>query len=374
MADNLIHISSNIQINHVTPQKVLQNGSQVLVRILGDLGNNRYESSIAGVRTNIFSEKTLQKGTVFKANIIKQNGVITVVPQKEASVKNPVTITKILQTNQNSSMLELIQSQSLANFIKSMGMIPDNLSNTILLQMKNLGLKFNGTLVNKIHDIAAKYPGKEKLAVELIMDFLQKGMEFDADAIADVLLSLEDDFEKDGKKQNKSDFYQNNKIEKNQLTDEINVKTLKAFFNSLLENEDNPIGLITIANNLGTKKDISGYGSWLIFPFDITENNIKISSGIFRILLSDEKKIIKFCIEHNINEKEQIFVLNFENNHCKALLVNSTESEKQTSIIERLKQKLLQSGFDIEVKWEDAEKIQGNCYGMEDFFQVDGEV
>ena len=55
-------------------------------------------------------------------------------------------------------------------------------------------------------------------------------------------------------------------------------------------------------------------------------------------------------------------------------MVNSTESEKQTSIIERLKQKLLQSGFDIEVKWEDAEKIQGNCYGMEDFFQVDGEV
>ena len=171
MADNLIHINNNIQINHVTPQKVLQNGSQVLVRILGDLGNNRYESSIAGVRTNIFSEKTLQKGTVFKANIIRQNGVITVVPQKEASVKNPVTITKILQTNQNSSMLELIQSQSLANFIKSMGMIPDNLSNTILLQMKNLGLKFNGTLMNKIHDIAAKYPEKEKLAVELIMDY-----------------------------------------------------------------------------------------------------------------------------------------------------------------------------------------------------------
>ena len=374
MADNLIHINNNIQINHVTPQKVLQNGSQVLVRILGDLGNNRYESSIAGVRTNIFSEKTLQKGTVFKANIIRQNGVITVVPQKEASVKNPVTITKILQTNQNNSMLELIQSQSLANFIKSMGMIPDNLSNTILLQMKNLGLKFNGTLMNKIHDIAAKYPGKEKLAVELIMDFLQKGMEFDADAIADVFLSLEDDFEKDGKKQNKSDFNQNNKIEKNQLTDGINVKTLKAFFNSLLENEDNPIGLITIANNLGTKKDISGYGSWLIFPFEITENNTKISSGIFRILLSDEKKIIKFCIEHNINEKKQIFVLNFENNHCKSLLVNSTECEKQTSIIERLKQKFLQSGFDIEVKWEDAEKIQGNCYGMEDFFQVDGEV
>ena len=96
MADNLIHINNNIQINHVTHQKVLQNGSQVLVRILGDLGNNRYESSIAGVRTNIFSEKTLQKGTVFKANIIRQNGVITVVPQKEASVTNTVTITKIL--------------------------------------------------------------------------------------------------------------------------------------------------------------------------------------------------------------------------------------------------------------------------------------
>ena len=77
---------------------------------------------------------------------------------------------------------------------------------------------------------------------------------------------------------------------------------------------------------------------------------------------------------YNINEKEQIFVLNFENNHCKSLLVNSTESEKQNSIIERLKQKFLQNGFDIEVKWEDAEKIQGNCYGMEDFFQVDGEV
>lgn len=378
MADNLIHINNNYQINHVTPQKVLQNGSQVLVRILGDLGNNRYESSIAGVRTNIFSEKPLQKGTIFKANVVKQNGVITVVPQKESSVKNPVTITKILQANQNSTMTEMVQSQSLADFIKSMGMIPDNISNTILLQMKNLGLKFNSILMNKIHDIAMKYPGKEKLAIELIMNFLQKGMEFDADAIAEVLMSLDDDFEKDSDDNNSSLEDKVNVIKQNQ--NEFSINHIKEFFSSLLQNEEKPVGLITIANNLGTKKDINGYGSWIIFPFEIREKEVKVSSGIFRILLSNEKKIIRFCIEHKVDENTQFFVLNFENNHCKLVYVNTakydkyTEMENQNRVVKKLREKFKNNGFDIEVKWETSEKLQGNCYGMEEFFQIDGEI
>lgn len=360
-----LHLNQNINIQKQVTPKVLKDGAQVLVRIIKDLGGNKYEGSVAGVRVNLLTDKQYKTGEVFKANIFTKDGVLKVVPQKEAEIKNEVTVTKIQSQIINSEAMETVSSPALAQFITSMGMIPDNLSNVILLQMKNLGLKFNSVLMNKIHDIAAKYPGKEKLAVELIMNFLQKGMEFDPDAIADLLLSLDNDT-------SDSKDYETKNFEKSEKF--INPADFKNFFQTLLKNSENPVGILTIGNNLGSKKDINGYGSWIFLPYEIVEGEEKLSSGIFRLLLSKEKKIIKFCIEHNQQENQQFFVLEFDNNKCKSLLVNTSELEKKEDLLLDLQKKFDAAGFAVQVKWEDFDRIQGNGFAEEEFFQVDGEV
>lgn len=374
MNTNTIFVNNNSSINQTVNAKVLRDGTQVLVRILGTLGKNKYEGSVAGVRVQITSNKVYNKGDVFKANIFNKNGILNLVPKNDTAGKTPLTITKIQQFTQNFQMLDLVQSETLANFIKSMGMIPDNLSNMILLQMKNLGLSFNSELMNKIHNIAAKYPGKEKLAVEMLMNFLQKGMTFDADIIEELLSSLEED----GEYEDKKDVYIN-QVEKEDIEAPFSAAEIKAFFENLINFEsENKTGILSIANNLGSKKDIAGYGSWIFLPFEITEKNEKVSGGYFRLLLSKEKKLIKFCIEHNKKNTQQLLVLEFKNNRCSKIKLNQNEDDAELNsekLVQKLKDRLIDAGFnEIEVSWEHKEKLSGNCFGMEDFFMVDGEV
>lgn len=354
--------------NKNTTDKVIKEGSQVLVRILKDLGNNKFKGTVAGARVTIHSNKAFKSGEVFKANITYKNGIPKLIPQKSENINNSFTITKLPQIENSNQILEIVQNQNLSQYISQMGMIPDNLSNVILLQMKTLGLKFNAELMNKIHDIAAKYPGKEKLAVELMMNFLQKGIDFDPKVLDDLLDDSEDDFISD-----ESDY----QISKKQI-DFFSNNLIKNFFLQLLKDEDNEnIGILSVANTLGAKKDINGFGSWFLFPFEIVEKNKKISEGIFRLLLSNEKKLIKFCIEHNEETKKQLFVLNFSAGKCTSIQVNQTNDEvefEKEQLLQKIKNKLSEKKLLIDVIWDSKDRLENNTFGMEEFYMIDGEV
>ena len=63
--------------------KGLQNGSQVLVRIIADKGGGKYEGSVAGARITINSKTAMTPGTSFRATISTQNGQILLYPVNE---------------------------------------------------------------------------------------------------------------------------------------------------------------------------------------------------------------------------------------------------------------------------------------------------
>lgn len=380
MNNNTVNLINALNIQKNESVKTLKDGSQVLVRIIEKLGSGAYKASVAGVRVNLTSENALHAGQVFKANIYKSANTLKIVPQKEEN-QNSVLSIKTINQNINNNLTSLVSSSQLANFISSLGLVPDNLSNIILLQMKNLGLKYDTNLMNKIHDLALKYKGKEKLAVELIMSFLQKGISFDTDEIENILLSLENE------NLEESDAELNNLIKNQNIENQnhqFSTEDIKNFFLSLLNesNAENNVGLLTISNHLLSKKDINGFGSWIFFPFNVTKNNIVTSSGIFRILLSKEKKIIKFCIEHNNfvlhDDREEenskdLFVLEFENNVCKRVLLHCDDEKRNEILLKDIKQRFLDAKINVSVMLEKKEKLLQNGFLDNEFVIIDGE-
>lgn len=375
MNPHAVESSVKLHNSHVIP-KNLKDGSQVLVRIIQNLGNNKYLGSVAGVRSNIYSDKNYVPGDTFKANVSVKDGVIILKQKDESQITFEAKV--ILENISQSSIenpLENVSSQALFNFIKNMGMVPDNLSNMILQQMKNLGLKFNVNLMNKIHDISAKYKGKEALAVELMMSFLEKGMEFDPDILDSLILSLEDDYiehkNKEDKKRENKEVFSNNTVF-------LSGEKIKQFVQSLLFSQmENPIGVLSIANNLGSQKDSSGAGSWLLLPYEIKNQDEIISQGKFRLLLSKEKKLLKFCIESKIEDRQQYFILEFINNSCKRIKlcqVHGMEETQKEELLERINSKIKEQNLDTQVLWCDYKSIIGNGFGEEKITLLDGVV
>lgn len=332
---------------------VLKDGSQVLVRIIEQTGKNKFLGSVAGVRTNIFSTKNLSKGDVFKANIVVKDGVLSLKASGDEKLQLETGLTlKQLTSNNISSPLNMVSSSELASFIQNLGLPPDNLSHMILQQMKNHMIKFDSTLMNKIHDVAQKYKGKETIALELIMSFLQKGMEFHPDELDKVLDSLEKDDE-DSKKS------------ENLIQNPFNLSSsgIKSFIKSLFNlPSDCEIGLLSIANSLGTCRSNSGNGSWILLPFQILEKNQIISNGIFRILLSNEKKLIKFCIEAKNDDKElnQYFVINFVNNNCSSIDVCQLKDNQEfesLDLCEKIDEGIKKAGLKVKVEFKDFASV-----------------
>lgn len=368
MNPNHILVTSQKNVSgHQINSAPLKDGSQVLVRIIERLGNNKFLGSVAGSRVNIYSDKNYVKGDVFKANIFIKDGIVSLKAQNDVKTQFESQISvKTLAQNINSNPLETIASQALADFVQSMGMVPDNLSHMILQQMKNMGLKFDSGLMNKIHDIAAKYPGKERIAVEVLMSFLEKGMEFDPDELEAILDSLEQQNEYE-----QSDFNQNH-------NDVLDALKIKDFVFSLLEaDEQQKIGLLTVANNLGVRRDSNANGSWILLPYEIQEKNQIICSGIFRLLLSKEKKLLKFCIEANKTDLNQNFVLEFSGNQCKTIKICQRKDGfdlDSLELEERIQRKLKDSGMNIDVVVADFSQIAGNCFGENEITLLNGEV
>lgn len=369
MNSNHILVTSQKNVSaHQSNSAPLKDGSQVLVRIIEKLGNNKFLGSVAGSRVNIYSDINYVKGDVFKANIFIKDGVVSLKAQNDVrtQIESQITLKNLTQ-NINLNFIEPVSSEALANFIRSMGMVSDNLSYMILQQMKNMGLKFDSGLMNKIHDIAAKYPGKERMAVELIMSFLAKGMEFNPDELQSILDSLEDE--------DKSEQFSENQTEKRSV---LESGEIKEFIFSLLEaGTEQKMGLLSVANNLGVRKDNNNDGSWVILPYVIQEKEQNICNGLFRLLLSKEKKMLKFCIEANKSDLNQNFVLEFSGNQCKTIKICQRKDNVDFGNLElqkKIQEKLKDSGMNINVVVADYNQIAGNCFGENEIMLLDGEV
>ena len=148
-------------------RQVLKEGSSVLVRVIADRGGGKYQGSVAGVRVQLNSAKTLQPGQSFVATVGVKNGTIVIVP-KDTSLTAAGNGEIALSFNE-------VSDAQLFSLLESLGLPADSLSSSILKTFKQMGLKMDSALANKIRNLALRFSGKEKSAAEILSLLSQRG-------------------------------------------------------------------------------------------------------------------------------------------------------------------------------------------------------
>ena len=312
-----------------SPQRVLKDGSQVLVRIIADRGGGRYEGSVAGARITINSRTPLKPGSTFTATISSRDGQIILTP-RVANEQNAVA--------QNFE-LSVLNDQNLAAFIKSLNLPSDELTFHLLQQMKQLQMKLDTGLLSKLHNLSLKFNGKEKRAAQLMMILAKKGLDFSEEELLSLLAELDwEDQRENG---------QNENTDQNQ----------------------NKYKLLNKANSIKQ--------SWQLLPYEILEGQTPLARGSLGIFFDDNSKLRLVNIECNwlSNAHRYLFSLEYENGNCKSLGLNVADSKELTErIANLLDKKLLASGINLLIHPEPAELLEGTACAGEDFYVFGGQV
>ena len=307
----------------------IKDGSQVLVRIILDKGNGKYEGSVAGARVTINSNTNLKAGSTFTATISFKNGQILLTPRL-ANEQNAII--------QNFE-LSVLNDQNLAAFIKSLNLPSDELTFHLLQQMKQLEMKLDTTLLSKLHNLSLKFNGKEKRAAQLMMILAKKGIDFSEQELLELLAELDWEEQKD----NSQSGSQKDEQKKYELLNKINTD----------------------------KK------SWQLLPYEILEGEKTLANGSLGVLFDDSSKLKLVNVECNwlSNKHRYLFSLEYENGHCKSLGMNAADSRELTErLANLLDKKLTAAGINLVIHPEPAELLEGTACAAEDFYVFEGQV
>lgn len=352
MDANLAKVQQSFLTRNLTAQRILQEGSQVLVRITSDKGNGKYEGSLAGAKILLNAkgiggvESKLSVGGSFVATVSLKNGQVQIIPKNL-----PIQLGA-----ENQFTMELANQQAIFSFLESIGLPAEELSYHLLQQFKQLSMKLDSSLLQRIRNVAIKFKGKEKSTAELLSLLAQKGINGSEDELLELLEELDGDFEKEAggeqKKHSEKDL--------NNSDDEKKLNRKKSF---------------SLMNKINSTP-----GSWYFFPYEIIKKseNLITGTGSIRMLMDDENKIRLLNLLCNYDDKKYLFSLLYENGSLNTIKMNvspwqeediQNKTKKLESLIKRLSK-----NKPIEVLWCDSEEIEGSACTSEDFFMVDGEV
>lgn len=342
---NGIIVRTNQLLTNGIKSQFLKNGSQVLVRVLSQLPNGKYEGSVAGVRINFSSNKPLLPGSSFTANVLAKNGVIQLVPKQTGSIQ-PQNQQNLLQ-NQFQLQNNILQNENLSSLLSSLGLPADSLSVNLLQQMQQLEMKFDLSLLGKIRNLALRIKGKEKLASQLLMILAEKDLEADKESLEKLLNELFGDFENE---------------ENHQKTE---------------QDEKNDYELL---NDFNSKK-----GKWYFLPFEIINlsqfANQNLGKGLIKLLYNgDNSKLLMTNLDCTYNNKNYLFNLFFEPTQAGnkitslAVNINPLEANEKELVVSKLKEAFLKKNVKLDVFWADKEKLEGSACGFESIFSVEGEA
>ncbi len=325
-------------------RQILKEGSSVLVRVIGNKGNGKYEGSVAGVRVQLSSAKPLKAGQTFSATISVKDGKIIVTPKVESG--NSLTEMPVI--------LSRTDEASIAAFLAGSGLPSDSLSVSILQQLKQMGLKIDAQLMSRIHNLALRFKGKEKSASEILMILADKGLTANDDEILELLelLSGDKDFS-DLENRNESDNHRN---KKEKLINRINQRE----------------------------------GKWYLLPFellryDFSEGNYLdsekkvLGKGVIRLLFENEERLRLMNINSEYNDKIYIFSLLFEGKVCEEVRFNISDKNGNIFNFENtakdLMNRFMMAGLKVpEFKYCAASDIEGSACGCEEFYSFGGEL
>lgn len=317
-------------------RQVLKEGSSVLVRVIGERGGGKYEGSVAGVRVQLSASKPLHAGDSFVATVAVKNGTVVVIPKEMPGISQFFLNFNEVSQNQLYSLLE------------SLGLPADNLSSSILQSFKQMGLKMDSGLANKIRNLALRFSGKEKTAAEILSLLSQKGIEADEQEIKELLMLLSGDTE---------DRNETQSNHKKKLINKIN----------------------------------SVEGSWYLLPFDLIqigdsgedeiENRLVLGNGCIRLLFNSFCALQLLNVDCNYNNQKYLFSLSYEGKKIKntyfnvSSLASSYNSKVPENEILKLKKLFISYGVNAgNISWIEKNILEGNASGLETFVKFGGEV
>ena len=343
---------------------VLKEGSSVLVRISADKGNGSYEGFVAGVKVSIQSKIPLEQGSVFVGKVLVKDGKINIIPEQNTLLAQDKIEIKNLNVQSSQNLFAQVASAEISLQLQALGLVPDNFSLHLFLQTKQLGMKIDVPLFNKIRNIAIKYKGKEKQVANLLLNLLQKGMEVSEEELEKLLNQF--DF-------SDLDFESETGLLQKEKNDSKNF--VWEFITNILQGvTGHQNGVLTVMNHLGWQNKKSN-GSWVIFPFEFLQNDIILGNGKIKLFLDTQKKLKLLATQINLEEKEYNFVLNFYKNKINSINV-SVQPMKLSKINEFVNE--LQAKFSDDesvcVNWCKKEQIEDFAAGLENITFVDGVV
>lgn len=317
-------------------RQVLKEGSSVLVRVIGERGGGKYEGSVAGVRVQLSASKPLHAGDSFVATVAVKNGTVVVIPKETPGI------------SQISFNFTEVSQNQLYSLLESLGLPADNLSSSILQSFKQMGLKMDSGLANKIRNLALRFSGKEKTAAEILSLLSQKGIEADEQEIKELLMLLSGD---------KEDRNENQSNHKEKLINKIN----------------------------------SVEGSWYLLPFDLIqigdsgedeiENRLVLGNGCIRLLFNSFCALQLLNVDCNYNNQKYLFSLSYEGKKIKntyfnvSSLASSYNSKVPENEILKLKKLFISYGVNAgNISWIEKNVLEGNASGLETFVKFGGEV
>ena len=305
--------------------KGLQNGSQVLVRIIADKGGGKYEGSVAGARITINSRTPMTPGTSFKATISTHNGQILLYPMYESG-----------EVVQNALFtIETAQNEQLASLLQSLGLNPDDLSYHLMQQLKQLGMKMEPGLLSKIYNLSVKFKGKEKRAAELITILAKKGIDFSEEELLALLQEL-------GEEPDSADS--NSGAKQNQEYELLNkINSIK--------------------------------NTWQLLPYEIVSNAGALAKGSLSFFVDEAAslKLLNIGCTWLSNNHNYLFSLEYEKGLCRNIKMSGQGIDLE-KLADLLDQKLIAAQKQITIEIVEPELIEGTACGTEEFFVFGGEV
>lgn len=295
--------------------KFLKNSETVLVRILSNKGNDKYEAIVSGKKIILNSKTPLKTGSSFVGKINILDGKIQI-----------ITKDQILTEENPSIQIQNIKTEEIMNLLKNSGLPQDLVSLEFLKQMKQLGIKMDFEFIKKNHNVASKFKGKEKIAAQILTLLSEKGIKITENELSQLIYELDGDFEDD--KNFQEDFIK----------------------------------------KINQQKD-----GWTFFPFkfeNLKTKNVEGKGCIKIFLHQNDMKILNLTCKYN--KKEYIFNIEYKKN--KPNIIRFYSEPKNQNDLEKLQSAFCKKFPESKVIWAEKDLIDGTSSTLQEIYFLKGEI
>lgn len=332
-------VAANSSVSNLTGQKIIHEGANVLVRVISDKGNGKYEASVAGNRLMLLSRNSLKPGQTFVGTISLKDGQIQISRGNEILASNPV---ETLSLKDMGSLFSPVSSQAASSLLASLNLPQDIFSLNILKSFQQLGLNFDSQILKLVRRLSEKSKNPERTMEKLVMLF-QKG--FDLSTIS--LEELDELTGEDADLEKETSHGEDSALRAYNQNDQLNSFTsFKSFVDGILKMQfsEEKWGKLTVSNHLGFKKDAWSENSWVLIPFTVEDMNdltVKGSGKISLLMGSSDKSLKKLNVTFNYSEEKWIFVIFMkERKPAKILFSNDDKNAEEIILLKKLSEKV----------------------------------